>query len=150
MARPLFTPRKDLVPTVQEAGWTPGSVWTDVENPPPTGIQSLVLSACSQSLYRLRYLRTSTTSILAHDTWPFALTGTISALTVPTLHLQPHMVTTCLWFFMSYKFWAWRSQISLPLSTCSVQSPFSNWCCMSRTGQDTSHLAVGPRTKVWQ
>jgi hypothetical protein len=26
--RPYFTPGKDPVPIVQEAGWTPGSVWT--------------------------------------------------------------------------------------------------------------------------
>ena len=26
--RPLFTPGKDLVPILQEAGWTPGPVWT--------------------------------------------------------------------------------------------------------------------------
>jgi hypothetical protein len=32
MPWPPFTPRKDLVPIVQEAGWTPGSVWTGVEN----------------------------------------------------------------------------------------------------------------------
>jgi hypothetical protein len=35
--RPLFTPRKDQVPVVQEAGWAPGPVWTGAENlaPPP-------------------------------------------------------------------------------------------------------------------
>jgi hypothetical protein len=32
MPRPLFNPRKDLVPIVHEAGWAPGPVWTDVEN----------------------------------------------------------------------------------------------------------------------
>ena len=32
MPRPLFTPRKDPVPIVQEAGWTPGPVWTGAEN----------------------------------------------------------------------------------------------------------------------
>ena len=31
-AQPLFTPRKDLVPIVQEAGWAPGPVWTGAEN----------------------------------------------------------------------------------------------------------------------
>jgi hypothetical protein len=30
--RPLFTPEKDPVPIVQEAGWTPGPVWTGAEN----------------------------------------------------------------------------------------------------------------------
>ena len=34
-----FTPRKDPVPIVQEAGWAPGPVWTGVENLAPTGIQ---------------------------------------------------------------------------------------------------------------
>ena len=52
--RPHFTPGKDPVPTVQEAGWAPGSVWTrgkshphrdSITDPP----------ARSQSLYRLSY-----------------------------------------------------------------------------------------------
>jgi len=30
--RPLFTPGKDPVPIVQEAGWAPGPVWTGAEN----------------------------------------------------------------------------------------------------------------------
>ena len=30
--RPLFTPGKDSVPIVQEAEWTPGTVWTGAEN----------------------------------------------------------------------------------------------------------------------
>ena len=35
--RPLFTPGKDPVPIVQEAGWVPGQVWTGAEksHPPP-------------------------------------------------------------------------------------------------------------------
>ena len=35
--RPLFTPAKDPVPILQEAGWAPGPVWTGAENlaPPP-------------------------------------------------------------------------------------------------------------------
>jgi len=28
MPRPLFTPGKDPVPIVHEAGWAPGQVWT--------------------------------------------------------------------------------------------------------------------------
>ena len=35
-----FTPGKDPVPTVQEAGWAPGPVWTGAENLAPTGIRS--------------------------------------------------------------------------------------------------------------
>jgi len=40
MPRPLFTPGKDPVPIVQEAGWAPGPVWTGAENPVPSGIRS--------------------------------------------------------------------------------------------------------------
>ena len=32
-----FTPRKDPVPIVQEAGWTPESVWIGAENLAPPG-----------------------------------------------------------------------------------------------------------------
>ena len=53
--RPLFTPGKDLVHIVQEAGWVPGPVWTGAENLAPTGIRSPDRPARSQSLYRLRY-----------------------------------------------------------------------------------------------
>ena len=35
MAWPLFTPGKDPVPIVQEAGWAPGPVWTNAENLAP-------------------------------------------------------------------------------------------------------------------
>ena len=34
---PLFTPGKDPVPIVQEAGWAPGLVWTGAENLAPPG-----------------------------------------------------------------------------------------------------------------
>jgi hypothetical protein len=37
MPWPLFTPGKDLVPIVQEAGWAPGPVWTGAENLTPLG-----------------------------------------------------------------------------------------------------------------
>ena len=30
--RPHFTPRKDLVPILQEAGWAPGPVWTNIQH----------------------------------------------------------------------------------------------------------------------
>ena len=35
-----FTPGKHPVPTVQEAGWAPGPVWTGAENLAPTGFRS--------------------------------------------------------------------------------------------------------------
>ena len=52
---PLFTPGKKQVPIVQEAGWTPGPVWTGEENLAPTAIRSPDRPARSQSLYRLSY-----------------------------------------------------------------------------------------------
>jgi len=48
-------PGKDLVPTLQEAGWAPGPVWTGAENIALTGIRSPDRPAGSQSLHRLRY-----------------------------------------------------------------------------------------------
>ena len=39
-APPLFTPGKDPVNIVQEAGWAPGPVRTGTENLTPTGIRS--------------------------------------------------------------------------------------------------------------
>ena len=53
--RPFFTPGKDPVPIVQEAGWAPGLVWTGAESVAPTGIRSPDRPAGSQLLYRLRY-----------------------------------------------------------------------------------------------
>jgi len=52
---PLFTPGKDPVTIVQEAGWAPGPVWTGAENLTPTGIRSPDRPTRSQSLYRLSY-----------------------------------------------------------------------------------------------
>jgi hypothetical protein len=52
---PLFTPWKDPIPIVQEAGWAPGPVWTGAENLDTSGIRSPDRPARNQSLYRLRY-----------------------------------------------------------------------------------------------
>ena len=46
-----FTPGKDPVSIVQEAGWAPGPVWTGAENLAPHQDRP----ARSQSLYRLSY-----------------------------------------------------------------------------------------------
>ena len=53
--RPLFTPKKDPVPILREAGWAPGPVWTGAENLPSTGIRSPDRPARSHSLNRLSY-----------------------------------------------------------------------------------------------
>jgi len=47
-----FTSReRDTITAVQEAGWAAQPVWTGAEILAPTGIRSLDLAACSESLY---------------------------------------------------------------------------------------------------
>ena len=55
-SRPLCTAGKDPVPVLQDAGCSPGPVWTGAENFALTGIRSPDRPACNQSLYRLSYL----------------------------------------------------------------------------------------------
>ena len=50
-----FTPGKDPVPIVQEAGLAPGPVWIGAENLALTGIRSPDRPARSESLYRVSY-----------------------------------------------------------------------------------------------
>jgi hypothetical protein len=50
-----FTPGKDPVPILREAGWARGPVWISAENLASTGIRSLDLPARNELLYRLRY-----------------------------------------------------------------------------------------------
>jgi hypothetical protein len=51
-SRPHFTPGKDPVPILQEAGWAPGPVWTGGKSP-SHGDSIPDRPARSQSLYRL-------------------------------------------------------------------------------------------------
>ena len=52
--RPHFTPWKDPITILQEAGWAPGPVWTGGKSRPHR--DSIPdLPTCSQSLYRLSY-----------------------------------------------------------------------------------------------
>jgi len=52
--RPHFTPGKDPVPILQEAGWAPGPVWTGGKSRPHRN-SIPDRPARSQSLYRLNY-----------------------------------------------------------------------------------------------
>jgi hypothetical protein len=85
--RPLFTPGKDPVPIVQEAGWAPGQVWTGAENLAPTGIRSPDRPARSQSLYRLRFPAHFVSESVSTLYRYFGYTQT---LTVGTLHEAHH------------------------------------------------------------
>jgi len=53
-----FTPGKDPVPILQEAGWDPGPVWMDGKSRPHRDLFP-VRPARSQSLYQLSYLAQS-------------------------------------------------------------------------------------------
>jgi hypothetical protein len=50
-----FTPGKDAVPIVQEAGWALEVVWIGAENLTPTWFRSPDLPAHSKQLYRLHH-----------------------------------------------------------------------------------------------
>jgi hypothetical protein len=50
-----FTPGKDSILIVQEAGWASEPVWIGVENLAPTVIRCPDRPARSESLYRLRH-----------------------------------------------------------------------------------------------
>ena len=50
-----FTPRKDPVPTAQEARWAPGPVWTGAKYLVPTAIRYPDRPTRSESLYLLSY-----------------------------------------------------------------------------------------------
>ena len=52
---PLFIPKKDPVPIVQEAGWVPGPVWTGAENLAPPGFDPRIAQPLASRLYRLSY-----------------------------------------------------------------------------------------------
>ena len=58
-----FTSGNDLVPLLQEAAYAPGLWWTRAENLAPTGIGSPDRPACSESLYRLSYLRAGVVNV---------------------------------------------------------------------------------------
>ena len=83
MPRPLFTPGKDPVPILQEAGWAPGPVWTGAENLAPTGIRSPVLPARSYTDYATR----PTSSIWS----PIDLFGCFACFSCQ----RPTLPTTC-------------------------------------------------------
>ena len=53
--RQLYPRERNPAPIVQEAGWTPGPVWSGAEKSRHTGIRSSERPARSGSLYRLSY-----------------------------------------------------------------------------------------------
>jgi hypothetical protein len=62
--RPHFTPGKDPVPIMQEAGWAPGPVWTGGKSR-PHGDSIIDRTARSQSLCRLNYPTRTINTVLS-------------------------------------------------------------------------------------
>jgi len=85
--RPLFTPEKDPVPILQEAGWAPGPAWIGAENLAPTRIQSPDRPARSQSLYRVRYP--------AHRSWHYVKYYYFPVSIHTKQHTQVEFATVC-------------------------------------------------------
>ena len=63
-----FTPGKDQVPILQEAGWAPGPVWTGGKSRPHRD-SILDRPSHSQSLYRLSYPAHIRANILSQNHW---------------------------------------------------------------------------------
>jgi len=47
-SHPPYLQERDLLTIIQEAGWAPGLVWMNVENPTPTRIPSLDHPVCNE------------------------------------------------------------------------------------------------------
>ena len=90
--RPHFTPRKDPVPIVKDAGRPPVPIWTGAENLDPTGLRSPHRPPHSQSLYHLSYSAHSNT----------ASSQFFQTLSQPVIDL---FVIVILSYSMSMNFW---------------------------------------------
>jgi len=77
-----FTPRKDPIPIVQEAGWAPGLVWIGVENLAPTGIRCPDLPACSKSLYQVQYPGPNSLEDLALNAQKFTISCVVTGAAI--------------------------------------------------------------------
>ena len=86
--RPHFTPGKDPVPTLQEAGWAPGPVWTGgISRPHRDSIPNR--PARSQLLYRLSYPAHIWSSANSKTENLLKLTSTTTCALVSTSMVNP-------------------------------------------------------------
>ena len=90
-------PGKDPVPIVQEAGWTPGSVWAGAGNLVPTEIRHTDRPARSESLYRLSYPGPDSTVdvvyLLQQDYLIILLQSAVDLLNSSSNSNQPNITT---------------------------------------------------------
>ena len=100
MPRPLFTPRKDPVHIVQEAGWHPGPVWTGVENlaphrysipgpssPQPVAIPTIATRPTGYNIECKKMHSRNTIKFLRTNVWKLVFLSLIERLhsTIPSL-----------------------------------------------------------------
>jgi len=67
MTWPLFTPGKDPVPIVQEAGWDPGPVWTGAENLAPPGFDPRTVQPIASRYTNYATLPTAGVSLIQKE-----------------------------------------------------------------------------------
>jgi hypothetical protein len=74
MPRPLNPQERDLVPTIQEAGWAPWPVWTVAENQTSTSIWCLPVQPIASHYTDYLVLRGRCYSVYARNTSNCAVT----------------------------------------------------------------------------
>jgi len=132
---PLFTPRRDPVPIVQKAGWTPGPVWTCAENLTHTGIRSPGRPARSDSLYQPCYPAhrddkarkewvMNTYTFLVGWSCPCALWSTTS---------WKYMLGQCIPLYILTSLCKMKERCQLYVLACSALVPIEKQACGKRS-----------------
>jgi hypothetical protein len=127
-----FTPGKDTLPNVQDAGWAPGPVWTGAESLALTGIRFPDRPGCSQSLYWQRY---PAHTLLFFVTFFYFRSGCWSDRCLSSFGCLHHIVFDVL---------KWQNNI-LP--------PLSGWLnilhvCLNDTDSVTLNMQLGTSSKT--
>jgi len=129
--RPHFTPGKDPVPILQEAGWAPGPVWMGGKSRPHR--DSIPdRPARSQSLYRLRYPAHTNTYVKLINN----ITNSIILTDIPTSSDWPWLGVylplarlSCVLPHLSLLDWdcPWVFLIAWPAEALADEEPHTKW-----------------------
>jgi hypothetical protein len=130
-----FVLGKESAPTVLEAGWAPGPVWTGTENLAPTEIRFPDCPARSQSLHRLRY-----PGHLCNCTYSKALGVCVLHIADCTTHIR--LKTT---HFHPYRIWDFTAgsiyiTVSKHATTCILADRYQNARCQTCENRGLSLL----------
>ena len=99
--RLYFTPGKDPVPILQEAGWVPGPVWMGGKSRPHWDL-ILDRPACSQSLYRLSYSAHSTLWVGEEINYCNHVTNSVISVEIMELNQLNLYDSLQEWIFLCY------------------------------------------------